>query len=199
MSSVGGLFEDQRLIHDLSEPNPIRPYGYLKLSQETMLYQCNKTIKSYVYRLSSVYGFIRLNQRRGLISTLIENSFLGRTTVISGSMNTNRDFVWAPDVSRYVVEQIESGKPTTKPIILASGKNETIYNVKQIIETSIKRRIYCRYQHVPWNDAHINVSANILPNNWTPSYVTTNIRRVLSDFRGIAPKTRSTKSGEFIQ
>ena len=183
ISSVGGLFEGQRLISTSSTPNPIRPYGELKLAQEKLLSKYRKNITCYIYRLTTVYGFIRPRQRRGLISALIENARCGRITIISGSMYTLRDFVWAPDVSRFVVRTVVLGKPLNGPVVLASGKPETVENVKRYVEFSLNRKVYSRYLYTPTNDAHTCILPTTLPDGWIPSYMKSNIDRILSNYR----------------
>ena len=182
-SSIGGLFEGQYCVSLNSTPNPIRPYGHLKLSEENLLSCHNDTIFGYVYRLSSVYGFVRPLQRKGLISTLIENAMMGRVTVISGSMCTLRDFVWAPDVARFIVRRIEEKQPSVEPVLLASGKSETVENVKRLVEASLRRKVFSRYLYSPTNDASICVSKSELPDVWIPSYVISNIRRIVASYR----------------
>jgi UDP-glucose 4-epimerase len=183
ISSAGGLFEGQRLISRSSDPSPIRPYGYLKLAQENLLSESNDNITGHIYRLSSVYGFIRPQQRRGLISALVENARYGQVTVISGSMYTLRDFVWAPDVARFIVRTIELGETLSGPVILASGKPESVENVKRYIESSLKRKVYSRYLYTPTNGASTCISSSALPRGWVPSYIKSNIDRILSTYR----------------
>lgn len=183
VSSAGGIFEGQRLIKEDSLPSPERPYGHLKYAQEQQLLCYQEIINSYIYRLSSVYGFIQPRQRRGLISTLVENSLAGRSTTISGSMNTLRDFVWLPDVARFIVKQIESEIPPDGPMFLGSGKSATIESIKRRVEFYLKRRIYCQYQLPATNSADISISSRVLPRDWVPTHIETNIFRVLSDYR----------------
>jgi hypothetical protein len=182
-SSIGGLFEGQYLVSDKSVPCPIRPYGKLKYSQEKLLSDFSEIILGYVYRLSSVYGFINPQHRKGLISTLIENSVKSKQTLISGSMHTLRDFVWAPNVARFVTTSMLHGRPSTGPIFLASGKSETVENIKRLIEFSLRRKVYSRYLYTPTNDASICVSQAILPCGWSPSYCTSNIPHVVMNHR----------------
>ena len=183
LSSIGGLFPDGNLVSTGTTPSPMQPYGHLKLFEEKILSRYNSTITSFVYRLSSVYGFVKPLQRKGLIQTFIENSVLNRTTLIFGSTHTLRDFVWAPDVARFVVRSIEHGQPPDGPILLASGKSETIENIKRLIEFALRRKLYSQYAYKTTNYTDICVSADALPDGWTPSYVTTNIPQIVANYR----------------
>ena len=183
VSSAGGIFEGQRFINEDSLPSPRRPYGHLKYTEEQQLLCYQETINSYIYRLSSVYGLIQPRQRRGLISTLVENSLTGRSTFISGSMNTLRDFVWLPDVARFIVKQVEIEIPPSGPFFLGSGKSATIESIKRRVEFYLRRRIYCQYQLPATNSADISISSRVLPSDWAPTHIETNIFRVLSDYR----------------
>ncbi len=183
VSSAGGIFEGQRFIKEDSLPSPVRPYGYLKYAEEQQLLCYQGVINSYIYRLSSVYGFIQPRQRRGLISTLVENSLTGKSTTISGSMNTLRDFVWLPDVARFIVRQVKTGDPLSEPVFLGSGKSATIESIKRRVEFFLRRRIYCQYQLPATNSANIIISSRALPSDWVPTHIETNIFRVLSDYR----------------
>ncbi|HWN42145.1 MAG TPA: NAD-dependent epimerase/dehydratase family protein [Thermoanaerobaculia bacterium] len=177
ISSAGGLFEGQRQVDCRAVAAPRRPYSLLKQRQEELL--AAAPIASRVYRLSSVYGFVRPGQRIGLISILLLNGLRHRVTHINGRMSTLRDFVFAEDIADFLARAILVDIAlAAHPVILAHGKPTSIWEIQRLIESVIGRRIYLSYSLMPENSEDSTFSPAVLPSGWRPSDLASNIRRI---------------------
>lgn len=183
MSSAGGLFEGQRGVGIDSVPAPIRPYGRLKLQQEELLLTSSAPLTRKIYRLTSVYGYIRSRQRRGLIPTLIANGLCHRPSQITGYATTLRDYVWIEDVADYISWTLleEESAHSHSVSIMASGKPSSILEIQQIVERTIGRPLSLRFTPDVTNGGTMSFDAGVLPRNWHPSELSTNIRKIAID------------------
>ena len=183
MSSAGGLFEGQRGVRVDSIPAPSRPYSRLKLVQEELLLGSRANLRREIYRLTSVYGYIRAHQRRGLIPTLVANGLCQRPCQITGYSTTIRDYVWIEDVADYVSRRVMSGASTDRDCveILASGKPSSILEIQQIVENTISRPLSLRYSLDTANGDTMSFDAGVLPEGWHSSELSTNIRKIAID------------------
>lgn len=183
MSSAGGLFEGQRGVGIDGIPAPRRPYSRLKLQQEKLLLNSPAPLTRKIYRLTSVYGYIRSQQRRGLIPTLIANGLRQRSSQITGFATTMRDYVWIEDVADYVSQALlnEESAGTDSLETLASGKPSSILEIQQIVEQSICRPLYVRYVPDATNGMAITFDASVLPRNWRPNELSTTVRKIVVD------------------
>jgi UDP-glucose 4-epimerase len=189
-SSAGGLFEGQRQVGSESIPRPRRPYGELKESEERLLLA--SPIPSVIVRLSSVYGHLAHGRRAGLISILLVNGICREVSSIVGTMNTLRDFIWAPDVgaavSRLILDPISSEDRRT--VLLASGRPSSIFEVQKIIEDLLGYKIYISYAPKAWNSDDITFAPSDLPSGWISTDLRTNIGAVYRQaIRGGVPWT----------
>ena len=183
MSSAGGLFEGQRGVGIDSVPDPIRSYSRLKLQQEEWLLNSPAPLTRKIYRLTSVYGYIRSRQRRGLISTLIANGLCQRPSQITGYATTLRDYVWIEDVADYISRTLleEESAHSNSVSIMASGKPSSILEIQQIVERTIGRPLSLRFTPDVTNGETMSFDAGVLPRNWHPSELSTNIRKIAVD------------------
>jgi len=177
-SSAGGLFEGQRQVDSRSVPGPRRPYGELKDAQERLL--ASSRIRAAIVRLSSVYGRARPGQRAGLVSTLLVNGIRREVSSIYGSMDTLRDFVWADDVAAFVSRLILGGlePPESRPILLASGRPSSIFEIQKIIEDLLGYKIYISYAPGAPNREDITFARSALPSGWVSSDLRANVGMV---------------------
>ncbi len=182
LSSAGGLFEGQRLVHNSTKPHPKRYYGQLKYDQETRLSQLNGRVVKKIYRPTSVYGFTGSLQRMGLISTLVSNGIRNKVSTIFGSLSTLRDYVLNDDIAIYVKRNLFYNSPLegTSIHLLASGKPSSIYEIRHFVEQVLGRKIYMRFHSTPETDntTDITVNSSALPVSWTPTDVKSGIRHV---------------------
>lgn len=180
LSSVGGLFEGQRLIGRATTPAARRPYGDLKLRQEEQLLANGAPLARHVYRLTSVFGAAPPGGRRGLVATLLHNGVRHRVTRIVGRLSTLRDFTWAADVARYVVwELLDRPAPPRRAVhTLASGKPSSIHELLRLVEATIGRRLYVRFDPALDNSLDVTVSPSLLPAHWRSTDLGTAVRRL---------------------
>lgn len=182
ISSAGGLFIGQRYVTSTSVPIPQNPYGWLKLNQEKLMADVLGAYRTYIYRLSTVYGMIRPGQRRGLITALIANGVQNKITYITGKMSTLRDFVAVDDVAHFVVSKLKPiNSPTNNVFMLVSGKPSTIQEIQKIVEDEIKHKLYVNFLLNPSNEVDISFAPTIIPNGWQPSSLRHNISLIYAD------------------
>ena len=191
LSSAGGLFEgaDQEINME-TIPLPKRPYGFLKLRQEKALLECQK-FSSVIYRPSSVYGFIAHNKRSGLIPTMIENGIKKKVSMISGSLNTLRDYVHAEDIAFFIVNKIldtvaniRNVEQQNLPLIhfLISGKPTSILEIKMLIEFYLRKKIYINFLLAPGNSANIIFHPSLLPIGFKSREINFGVKSVLQNW-----------------
>lgn len=102
LSSAGGLYEGMSgLVNESVSPFPKRAYGAYKLEQEHILQA--SAIAFRIYRPTTVYGRAHTGSRKGLVSTLIDNTFNQVSTTIHANPDTLRDYVYVGDVARILV------------------------------------------------------------------------------------------------
>jgi nucleoside-diphosphate-sugar epimerase len=180
LSSAGGLFEGQRLVDELSRPDPRRPYGRVKCKQEEYLAAADARIRKRVYRPTSVYGYAGPGRRMGLIPTLLMNGIRNKVSTIVGSFSTLRDYVLSDDVGRYISETLfADGSPDKRErFVLASGKPSSVFEVQQIVEKVIKKKILLEIRDDKENTSDITFSASALPKGWYASDMETGIRTI---------------------
>lgn len=181
MSSLGGLFEGQRLINANSIPFPRQPYGEMKMVQEQLVLALPTSLRKRIYRLSSAVAPASGAQRMGLISRLVLNGVLGKTTTIVGADTTLRDYVWHQDIGRYVAQNIVQCDVSRNTLInvLASGKPSSIAEVLGVVETQLGRRLYIKRNPELSNGADITVDREALPKPWNPMDLVTSVSRVI--------------------
>ena len=182
ISSAGALFEGQRQIHSDSIPLPRRPYGHLKLAQESFLSSL-ESVSVYIYRLSSVYGAYASRDRKNLISALLRAAHKREIFKVSGNLSTLRDFINSEDVGIFVAKEILKTVPyaTNKPLCLASSKPSSIFEIRKIIEDMLMRKIYISFDPKPTNALDITYSPSLIPSViWNPIDIRTGVRRLYS-------------------
>lgn len=178
ISSIGGLFEGQVNICDSSTPNPLRPYGLLKLYQENLLLSYHETFDTYILRLSSVYGIVNKNKRLGLIQVMIDNGLNHKTTKIYGSMDTLRDYVFVEDVAKFTSVLISENGIKERIFNLASGKPSSINEIKKSIERKIRHKLFLSYMINKTNDLCITCDVNSYNGYWTSTSINENLNKI---------------------
>ncbi len=185
MSSAGGLYEGQQRVDEQSPCRPCRPYGRLKLHQERRLRESPKLSQRRIFRPSSVYGWLRSDQRKGLIPTLIHNGLRNQETSFDGSFNTLRDYVWVGDVAEIVVRSLfpkHDDTPTNSTRFIASGQPSSIFQIKQLVEATIGRRLQLKFVSQASNALDTTFSANCVRDNGPLTDMSVAIRRIAADF-----------------
>jgi UDP-glucose 4-epimerase len=183
MSSAGGLFEGQRVVNFDSIPNPIRPYGHLKLAQEKLLMSFFNPHELVFYRPSSVYGPMHQRTQKGLINNLVRNGRSERVTVLDARIMSLRDYVFSYDIGKYVARSIRFSKVQFEPTerFLVSSRCSSIFEVVKKIERVLNLSLRVRYDVNFGNHRNITFSDRILPKNWRPSSLEVGLRQFLID------------------
>lgn len=187
VSSCGALFDGQRSVTALTTPLARRPYGRLKLRQESYLLQADCGLGKCLYRPSSIYGQFDLASRVGLIPRMLYNGIRNQTTEIYGSMDTIRDYIYVQDVSRFMSRQILATPLLTQvqTHILASARPASIINIKHLVEVAIGRQIYVNYHPQPSEYAHNSFMASALPSDVCITSLETGIRMIHQNLQSI--------------
>ena len=161
ISSAGGLFEGCTLIGASTLPRPVRPYGHAKLEQENQLRMLPNAIRKFIYRPTSVYGYVP-SGRTGLVSALVSDSMHRRTTRIFGNPNTIRDYISSDDIGRFVAGNILV-VATPGVYLLGSGKPTTVLEIIRNVEGRMQRPIYVQFDTKPANAQNMSVQTASLP------------------------------------
>lgn len=172
-SSAGGLHEGQLLVSAPEPVNTERPYAALKLRQEQAL-AASKLGARFVYRLSSVYGPPAPERRLGLISTLVLNALRHRPTLITAHASTQRDFVSAADVGRFMA--MEEKAPGLH--YLVSGNPLSIWALQLAVERTFLRPVSVVYSIRKDNVASTSFLPSLKPAHWDASSVESNLPRI---------------------
>lgn len=134
-SSAGGVYAGSSgpPFTEASEPRPLVAYGETKLGMERVLADVvrGNGMRALVGRLANVYGVGQLLAKpQGLLSQMCLANATGRALPIYVSLDTVRDYVYAPACARIIaagmsrVRGLEPGTVVTK--IVASGQPVTI-------------------------------------------------------------------------
>lgn len=177
ISSAGGLFEGQKFITKTSKPAPLRPYGRYKLSQENLLANFKEDFDSLsIVRPSSVYSNYNIKGRKGLISVLIENGISNRESVITGSDDTQRDYVLDLDIGNFVANNVLSSEKNSETYFLIDGKSSSIQEIRIMVESMINRKLILRYSNINKNSADMCFWPGLKPKHFNTSMLSTNVR-----------------------
>lgn len=184
ISSAGGLFEGQKLVCHDTPPDPRRPYGRMKLEMERQLQDRSFPLKR-VLRVTSVFGHVRPGQRLGLVTTLIVNGLRQLPTPIYGTAGTLRDFIFADDIARYLIRELNASESQKgfKATMLAAGKPSSIGEIIHLVEGALKRRLLLQCSLDPDNFAHITYRSQPYPSGFQTTSLPAAIQTILGDFR----------------
>lgn len=183
-SSAGGLYEGQLNVGPDTVPAPLRPYGELKLEQEKQLRALAGPVAKHIYRPSSVYGFVSLKSRLGLIATLINNGMRGQVTNIFAEALTLRDYVLVGDIATFMAQKIEiQADSTDDTYVLASAKPTSVHEVLGLLERVLDRSLYFVFRPTQDNTACNTYSPHVLANGFHPQDLETGMRSVLLGMR----------------
>ena len=179
VSSAGGLFEGARIVSSGTHPKPMRHYGNLKLTQEQILKQCESIPFKHIYRPTSVYGYYGEGKRMGLISALVLGGIQNRVSTIYGTMNTLRDYVFSRDIAVYIARKLFARQDQDGPIIhhLATGKPSSVFEIQQIIERSLGKKLLLQFQSDDdiKNISDVSIHPDLLPDDWVSVDIRTGI------------------------
>ncbi len=171
ISSAGGLFEGQVACDQNTLPQPIRAYGHGKLQQETALTENSAIGHRLIIRPSSVFGYAPQG-RLGLISALISSSIQHREAMIFGGLSTQRDFIYAPDIGRYIAQQVFAPRPEgegLEKVLIASGRPATVFEIIKTVESVVGVPLYLKIDAQPENALNNTFRISALPSKFVPT------------------------------
>ena len=130
-----------------TEPQPLSPYGELKLAQEAAVGQIlGPVCPVAIGRISNLYGpGQNLDKLQGLISRLALSAVTRQPTNIFVSLDTIRDYIYVDDAARAILDAVghaageQSQQPTT--LVVASGEPATVGQVIRTMNLVAKRRV----------------------------------------------------------
>ena len=137
-SSAGGVYAGVGAppYDELSPVGPLAPYGRAKLDAEALVagWSRGAGIPSLIGRISNLYGpGQNLGKAQGLISQICRSHLTGQPLSIYVSLDTLRDYLFAPDCARLIVAglaRLREGEPAGRQgvvtKILASQRAITI-------------------------------------------------------------------------
>lgn len=178
LSSAGGLFEGQRLVDAASSPSPRRPYGELKLWEENLAKDSFSPRNLGIFRLSTVFGVGSGLGRRGLIAALIDDVRMAKATLITGSMDTLRDYVYVDDLGEFIVRRVLQDKYEGMEWLVAA-KPSSIWEIVRLVESRVGKKVMVRYCDQASNGNDISFSSTLRPEDWHPSNIETSLARCL--------------------
>ena len=145
----GGCFESP--ISEATEPAPISPYGHAKLAQERILssWATSQPQRSvHVARFSNLYGpGQQLKKAQGLISHASRCLIHGAPLQIYVSLDTVRDYLFADDAGRELVNGLRrmiAGAASIEPLtmqIYASEREISIAGLLGVFRQITRRRL----------------------------------------------------------
>jgi len=179
-SSAGGLHESQTNVIDQNNIVQKRPYSILKKNQEDCLLVYRKVFnRNIILRVSTVYPISNFSGRLGLIAILFLNSSKNRLSQFYGSEKTLRDYISDEDIGKYIVKLIESNNIDLPEInYLISGKPTSIFEIKNMIEKIINRKIFVQYKLEVTNSENISFSPSLGSKGLEVSNLYTNLCRI---------------------
>lgn len=143
------------------------------MAQEASVHKNSTLGRRQILRPSSVYGYVP-GGRRGLFTVLSETALKGRTANIMGAMNTLRDYVFAGDIGRFIANSINNhasnlSRHDVETILLASGRAASIYEVVNLIQSSVGRPLFMKIDPRPENARHNTFLRSALPKGFRPT------------------------------
>jgi len=151
-SSAGGVYAGvgEAPYDESSQVEPLTPYGRAKLDAECLVAEWSQDTgtPALIGRIANLYGpGQNMNKAQGLISQVCRSYLVGNPLVIYVSLDTLRDYLFAPDCASMIVEGLsrlreEAPKASATVVtkILASQRAVTVGAVLGEIRRIFKRR-----------------------------------------------------------
>lgn len=182
VSSAGGLFEGQRCVTEESRVAPQRPYGRLKLRQEELLRSSDASLARHIYRVTTVYGYVRPHFRSGIVATLIRDGINRAVTLMTGRNDTLRDLVFVDDVAAFIADRmLDRAASASSVSFLARARPSSLWEVQHTVEHVMGRKLHVAYSLDQSNARDITFAPAILPPRWAPSDLQVNVVRIYRD------------------
>lgn len=144
-TSTGGVMYGEAQIIPTPESvpaEPVCPYGINKLTFEKYLYYYYKT-KNLPYsalRLSNVYGPRQCNGgESGVISIFIDNTVNKRKSIIFGTGEVTRDYIYMDDAVNSLIKAMSTD--FTGVLNIGSGKETSVLEVVDLVESALGQKM----------------------------------------------------------
>lgn len=128
-----------------TEPQPLSPYGELKLAQEAAVEQIlGPVCPVAIGRISNLYGpGQNLDKLQGLISRLALSAVTRQPTNIFVSLDTIRDYIFTSDAADVVLQAVSTAAAAQEHRldIIASGQPTTVGQLIRVMDQIAKRRV----------------------------------------------------------
>jgi UDP-glucose 4-epimerase len=140
LSSGGAVYGNVAPSHKKEEQacQPISSYGIIKLAVEHFirLYATLYQIDYLILRLSNPFGLHHRSDSQGVINIAIRKALKGETFVVWGDGSQAKDYLFAEDIARAMLQLVDSGI-RNETINIGSGQTCSLVE----IISSIKQRI----------------------------------------------------------
>lgn len=192
VSSAGGLFEGQVACGRDTSPKPLRPYGHGKLAQEQAVRADATLGHRLILRPSSVYGHGR-GARRGLVSALVAAGIDQRSATIFGALTTQRDYIYAPDIGRFIAARVLGDWPPflqdadpnkVETVLLASGRPASVFEILHLVQQHLGKTLYLRIDPHPDNARDNTFAPMALPRDFHPTGLAEGVTRTATALIG---------------
>lgn len=178
LSSAGGLFDGKTSVQSITTPDPRKPYGMSKLRQEGATLALPKSVRSIIYRPSSIYGFVP-NGRSGLISSLVLDALNGKTTNILSHPNTIRDFVFVDDVAQFVSDCVTDFSKPSQTHLLVSGQPTSLSETIALVRAALNVPMNVEFNPKPEEPVNNSYIASSLPAGFCPTPLVEGIQKTV--------------------
>ncbi|MCV0399553.1 MAG: NAD-dependent epimerase/dehydratase family protein [Nitrosarchaeum sp.] len=135
--SSAAIFGNQdTLLTENSNPEPISPYGQSKLLMEKRIIDFSKKhlLNSIILRFFNLYGSGQSSQYAGVITKFLENIRENKPLEIYGTGNQTRDFIHIDDAIECIHLAIKHiNKNTAKIYNVGSGKSTSILDLANLL------------------------------------------------------------------
>jgi UDP-glucose 4-epimerase len=136
-STGGAIYGDTPMgaVTENTRPEPVSPYAIGKLAIEGYLayFRRKHGLKSTSFRISNPYGpRQRAHNSHGAIPTFLAHASKGTTITVYGDGTSVRDFVYAEDAVRMMVDVV-GGTPTHSIYNIGSGEGTSIVSLLEVI------------------------------------------------------------------
>jgi UDP-glucose 4-epimerase len=130
-----------------------------------------------VYRPSSVYGHAPRG-RHGLIPALMVAALRRRPAHIFGALTTQRDYVHADDIGRFVAGTVlDPGPASTATHLLAQARPACILEILHLVEAQIGLPVFRRLDPRPANARDTTFLSSALPQGYRATPLSEGIAR----------------------
>ena len=176
-----------RIMIETDNLNPMSPYAVQKAESERILqeiFSCSKT-NLLILRLFNVFGFSfqPINGYSTLMGRQISEIFTYHSVTINGDGRQRRDFTCVDDVAEAAVNCVEVYQPATKQEIIniGTGKNYSVRQVFDILQSFFKRRIKRKYNHNHYEEPTFTLADNTKAQKLLGWYPKTDLKSNIAD------------------